>query len=141
EFAKFAAPLANWASDRRNALTRPVLEKVAQVDRVAELPKYNGRTFVMRAKQAPPPVETRAPAAGRKAVLYATCFVNYNNPSIGEAAQAVLARNGVATKVVYPQCCGMPQLEAGDLAKVAAAAKNVAAALGPYIDEGYDIIA
>ena len=68
---------------------------------------------------------------GRKAVLYATCFVNYNNPSIGEAAQAVLAKNGVETEVVYPQCCGMPQLEGGDLADVAAAAKSVATALGP----------
>src|SRR5262249_22252647 len=124
-----------------NTLTRPVLEKVAGVDRNAELPKYTGRTFAMRARSAPPRVEAAAPASGRKAVLYATCFVNYNNPSIGEAAQAVLAKNGVATEVVYPQCCGMPQLEAGDLAKVAGAAKNVAATLGPYIDRGYDIIA
>ena len=52
-------------------------------------------------------------------MLYATCFVNYNNPSIGEATRAVLARNGVETEVVYPQCCGMPQLEQGDLAAVA----------------------
>ena len=94
-----------------------------------------------RAHHAAPPVDTTAPAAGRKAVLYATCFVNYNNPAIGEAAQAVLAKNGVATEVVFPQCCGMPQLEAGDLGKVAAAAKHVAAALGPLIDNGYDIIA
>ena len=80
-------------------------------------------------------------ASGRKAVLYATCFVNYNNPSIGEAMQAVLARNGVETEVVYPGCCRMPQLEAGDLAKVAEAAHQVATALGPYIDQGYDIVA
>src|SRR6202035_4165369 len=97
--------------------------------------------FVMRAKRAAPPIDKSAPAVGRKAVLYATCFVNYNNPNIGEATQAVLAKNGVETAVVYPQCCGMPQLEAGDLAKVAAAAKNVSAALGPWIDKGYDIVA
>jgi glycerol-3-phosphate dehydrogenase subunit C len=141
ELARFVAPLANWGSDRHNQLTRPALEKIAGVDRNAALPKYHGRTFAMRARRAAPPVNATAPAAGRKAVLYATCFVNYNNPSIGEAAQAVLARNGVETEIVYPQCCGMPQLEAGDLAKVAAAARNVAATLGPYIDRGYDIIA
>src|SRR5438105_2929645 len=28
EMAKFVAPLANWASDRRNQATRPVLEKL-----------------------------------------------------------------------------------------------------------------
>jgi glycerol-3-phosphate dehydrogenase subunit C len=141
ELAKFVAPLANWGSDSHNRLTRPVLEKLADVDRNAALPKYNARTFLMRAKQAPPSVNRSAPAAGRKAVLYATCFVNYNNPSIGEAAQAVLAKNGVETEVVYPQCCQMPQFEAGDLAKVAAAAKHVAATLRPYIDKGYDIVA
>jgi glycerol-3-phosphate dehydrogenase subunit C len=141
EIARFVAPLANWASDRHTTLTRQVLEKVADVDRRAELPKYHGRTFLGRARRAAPPVDKSAPAAGRKAVLYATCFVNYNNPSIGEATQAVLAKNGVATEVVYPGCCGMPQLEAGDLAKVAEGARRVAAALVPYIDQGYDILA
>ncbi len=134
-------PLANWASDRHNRLTRPIMEKVTGVDRDAALPKYHGRTFAMRAKKAPPTVDHGAPAAGRKAVLYATCFVNYNNPSIGEAAQAVLAKNGVETEVVYPQCCGMPQMEGGDLATVAAAAKSVATTLSPWIDKGYDVIA
>jgi glycerol-3-phosphate dehydrogenase subunit C len=118
-----------------------VLEKVAQVDRNAALPKYHGRTFVARSRHAAPPVAQAAPASGRKAVLYATCFVNYNNPSIGEATRAVLAKNGVRTETLYPQCCQMPQLEAGDLAKVAAAAKHVGATLGPMIDNGYDIIA
>src|SRR3984957_1499030 len=135
------APLANWASDRHNTLTRPIMEKVAGVDRNAVLPKYHGRTFAMRAKRAAPVVDRAAPGAGRKAVLYATCFVNFNNPGIGEAAQAILAKNGVETEIVYPQCCGMPQLESGDLAAVAAAAKNVATTLGPWIDKGYDVIA
>ena len=141
ELAKHVAAVANWGGDRHNRLTRPALEKIAGIDRNAALPKYNSSTFAMRAKRNPPPLDKSAPAAGRKAVLYATCFVNYNNPSIGEATRAVLAKNGVETAVVYPQCCGMPQLESGDLAKVASAAKNVAAALGPWIDEGYDIVA
>ena len=135
------APLANWAGDRHNRLTRPAIEKTLGIDRKAALPAYHGRTFVMRARGAAPSVDHTAPAAGRKAVLYATCFVNYNNPSIGEAARAVLARNGVETEIAYPRCCGMPQLEQGDLAAVAAAAHKVAAALGPWIDRGWDVIA
>ncbi len=135
------APLANWASDRRNQLTRPLIEKTLGVDRRAALPAYHGRTFVMRAKKAAPPVDRSAPAVGRKAVLYSTCYVNYNNPSIGEATRAVLARNGVDTEVAYPRCCAMPQLERGDLAAVATSARKVAAALSPWIDKGYDIIA
>jgi glycerol-3-phosphate dehydrogenase subunit C len=139
--AATTAPLANWASDRNNRLTRPLLEKLTGIDRNAALPKYHGRTFVMRAKSSAPPVDRTAPAFGRKAVLYATCFVNYNNPGIGEATRAVLARNGVETEVVYPRCCGMPQLEQGNLAAVATAAAKVAATLAGWIDKGYDIIA
>jgi glycerol-3-phosphate dehydrogenase subunit C len=136
-----AAPLANWATNTANTLTRPLLEKTAHIHREAALPKYHGRTFVMRAKAAPPEVNRAAPAFGRKAVLYATCFVNYNNPGIGMATRAVLARNGVATEVVYPRCCGMPQLEQGNIERVAESARSVAAALGPWIDKGYDVIA
>src|SRR6201998_4204025 len=39
ELAKYVAPLANWGSDRHNELTRPALERVAEVDRKSELPK------------------------------------------------------------------------------------------------------
>src|SRR3990172_11581182 len=35
----------------------------------------------------------------------------------------------------------MPQLEQGDLARVADAARAVSAALGSWIDKGYDVIA
>src|SRR5437868_1825992 len=135
------APLANWAIDVNNTLTRPVMEKIAGIDRKAALPKFHGKTFAMRAKRKPPVVNTQAPGFGRKAVLYATCFANYHNPQIGEATQAVLARNGVETEVVYPACCGMPQLERGDIAAVAAAARKVAGELKSWIERGYDVIA
>jgi len=137
--AAFAAPLANWAAS--NGAARAALEKIAGVDKAAALPKFHGRTFVMRAMEDRPAINQTAPAFGRKAVLYATCFVNYNNPPIGEAARAVLAKNGVETEVVYPRCCGMPQLEQGDIARVAEHADSVAAALLPYVDAGYDVVA
>ena len=135
------APLANWASSRKNRLTRPIMESVAGIHRDASLPKFHGNTFSKRAKAKPPAVDKQAPAAGRKAVLYATCFVEYNNPGIGVAAQAILAKNGVETEVVYPTCCGMPQLERGDIDSVCARAKTVAGELGPWIDKGYDVVA
>lgn len=133
--------LANWASARSNSLTRGLLEKVADVHKDVELPKFHGKTFQAQAKANPPTVNQEAPAKGRKAVIYATCFANYNNPDIGNAALAVLAKNGVDAEVVYPACCGMPQLEQGDLARVAAKAKEISAALRPHIDAGKDVIA
>jgi len=141
KLAGLAPGLANWASARGNAVTRPLLEKGLDVHRDADLPKFHGKTFALRAKAAPVPVNTQAPAHGRKAVIYATCFVNYNNPAIGEAALGVLAKNGVETEVVYPGCCGMPQLEQGDLEKVAQSARRVAGELRGWVDKGYDIIA
>ncbi len=138
--ASLVAPLANWASSTGNKVTRPILEGAAGVDRRAELPKFHGRTFTMRARE---PLEPAADgkAKARKAALYATCFVNYNNPQIGMAARAILARQGVTTEVVYPTCCGMPQLEQGEIAKVAERARKVSLELSPLIDEGWDIVA
>src|SRR5579885_1369255 len=137
KLAGAVAPVANWASDTRNRPARLAAEKLAGLDREAELPKFHGKTFVMRARDAAPEVDRKAPAFGRKAVLYATCFVNYNGPDIGLATRAVLARNGVETEVAYPRCCGMPILEQGAIEQVAEAARSVAAELGRWIDKGY----
>ncbi len=141
KLAGLAAPIANWAARTDNAVTRPLLEKIAGVDRAAALPKFHGKTLVLRAMEGKPEVNREAPAFGRKVVLYAACFANYNNPSIGTAALAVLAKNGVESEIVYPACCGMPQLEQGDLARVADSARRISAALVPWIDEGYDVVA
>ena len=137
--ASFAAPVVNWVIEAKPF--RVMIEKTAHVDAEAKLPKFCGRTLVMRAAEEPLKVNEAAPAYGRKAVLYATCFSNYNNPEIGLAARKVLAHNGVATEVVYPRCCGMPQFERGDVARVAEHARTVSEQLHHYIEEGYDIIA
>jgi glycerol-3-phosphate dehydrogenase subunit C len=133
-----AAPVFNAAAEF--PVARAVMEQTVGIDREARLPKFHGRTLVLRAMEEKPEINTRAPAHGRKAVLYATCFCNYNNPQIGMAARAVLAQNGVETEVVYPRCCGMPQLERGDVARVAEHARTVSEALLPYVEQGYDII-
>ncbi|MEQ9125513.1 MAG: heterodisulfide reductase-related iron-sulfur binding cluster, partial [Alphaproteobacteria bacterium] len=97
--------------------------------------------LVRTAAENPVPVNAMAPAYGRKAVIYATCFGNYNEPDIGLAASAVLAKNGVRTEVTYAGCCGMPQLEQGDIARVAERAKTIAAEMARWIDDGYDVVA
>src|SRR5579859_513559 len=138
--ASLMAPLANWATDLSNTTTRSMLESRAGIDRAAALPRYSSKTFASAAKSSPA-VNTAAPAHGRKAVLYATCFVNHNAPDIGIATQAVLARNGVETVVVHPHCCGMPMLEQGRIDEVAKNARIVATAMREWITKGYDIIA
>jgi len=137
---KVFAPLANWATREGNALTRPLMEKTAGIHRDAALPKFQPKTL-MRQTRNPLPLNKMAPAYGRKAVIYATCYGNYNDPKIGLATRKVLAHNGVETEVVYPRCCGMPLLEQGDITAVAKAARQVAADLRPYVDQGCEVIA
>ena len=131
---------SNWASKTGNTLTRPLMEAVAGVHRDAELPPFSDGTLEKKARAAVPPVNEDAPAHGRKAVLYATCFSNYNAPDIGLAARKILAMNGVETEVLHPGCCGMPQLEHGDIERVADHARTVAKAFKPWIERGYDIV-
>ncbi len=132
---------ANWATATKNKPLRAVMQAVSGIDSEAAIPKFNRATFVRQASKQAPKVSASAPAHGRKAVLYATCFVNYNSPDIGMAARSVLALNGVETQVVYPKCCGMPLMEQGDIEGVAENARTVAAELGSWIEDGYDIIA
>lgn len=136
--------LANWGSARGNVLTRPVLAAVLGIDRNVELPKFTGETFVKRAEKAARnnslEPNGQGTAKDRKALIYATCSVNYNNPGVGEAALRVLTHLGVSVKTDYPGCCGMPYLEQGNLEKVAQNAAGVSAALRPFVDDGCDII-
>ena len=130
----------NWVTGCDNRLTRPILERVLGVHRDAVLPKFHKYKLTRNSGTE----KGNSPgtfANGRKAVLYATCFTNYNNPDIGVSAQAVLAKNQVETEVVYNRCCGMPQLEQGDIAAVAKAAKATALEFSSWIDGGYDVIA
>jgi len=139
KIATLIAGAANWALSCDNKLTRGVAEKIAGIDARAELPPFAAKTLEALAED-PPPRNAAAPAKARKAVIYATCYANFQETNIGVAALEVLAKNGVETKVVYPQCCGMPKLEQGLIGEVAASAKAVATALTPYIEQGYDVV-
>jgi glycerol-3-phosphate dehydrogenase subunit C len=132
------AGLANWAT-REDSLIRPLVNAVTGIDPRAELPSFADMPLTRKAavRLAPNP---DAPAFGRKAVIYASCYGEFNDQTPGEAALKLLAHNGVETRVEHPQCCGMPKFENGDLAAVAGNAESIAAFFGPLIDEGYDIV-
>ena len=132
--------IANWATAETNHGARNMMESLAGIHHDAALPQYHYQTFVRRSAHAPT-VNRNAPAFGRKAVIYATCFANYNNPEIGVATRSVLARNGVETEVVYPTCCGMPKWEQGALEEVAESARKVAGEMRRWIDDGWQVIA
>ena len=92
--------------DKRNTLT-PAEWKSGGIDRDAELQTSRSHLLSARAEANQSRTKT-APRFGRKAVLYATCFVNYNKPRSAGRARRARMHIGVETEVAYPGCCGMP---------------------------------
>eukprot|EP01080_Neovahlkampfia_damariscottae_P002541 gene2541-3503_t len=76
----------------------------------------------------------------RKVLLYSTCLGNYNSPDILSSSKKILEIQGCEVIVDYSMCCGMPQLEQGDLASVSKSAKEISTFLKKYIDQGFTIL-
>ena len=54
-----------------------------------------------------------------KVAVFATCYVNYNEPGIGHDLLKLLAHNEIPYRFAEKEaCCGMPKLELGDLETV-----------------------
>jgi len=132
--------LANWATNEKNGLTRSLMEGVAGIDSRAHVPPFRDSPFANTAQAIVPPPNPDGPAFGKKVVLYAGCHDNFNDSTPGEAAMEVLAHNGVQVRVEYPDCCGMPKLENGDLPAVASAAERISAYFAPMIEDGWDVV-
>jgi glycerol-3-phosphate dehydrogenase subunit C len=139
QLGSFASGLVNWASKDGSPM-RGVMNATLGIDPEAYLPPFADEPLTLKSKAGLPVPNPDAPAFGRKAVLYATCYGEFNDQTPGEAAIKLLTHNGVAVRVEHPGCCGMPKFENGELAAVAGSAESVAAFFGPLIDEGYDIV-
>ncbi|MEI6628541.1 MAG: heterodisulfide reductase-related iron-sulfur binding cluster, partial [Alphaproteobacteria bacterium] len=134
------APIVNWATATSNQPVRKTIEALTGIDARVTLPTFTNKTLCQQVNLAPCAPNTNGPAYGQKAVLFATCFGNYNNPNIGLAAIKVLAHQSVEVETVYPGCCGMPLLEKGDLAAVATQAEKISKALEQYVAKGIPVI-
>jgi glycerol-3-phosphate dehydrogenase subunit C len=135
----FASGLANWATKEGSA-ARGMMESIAGVDKRAYLPSFADVPLTTKSRGGLPTANPDAPGFGRKVVLYASCYGEFNDQTPGEAAIKLLAHNGVSVRVEHPACCGMPKFENGDLGAVAGSAESIAAFFAPFIDDGYDIV-
>ena len=76
-----------------------------------------------------------------KVAVFATCYVNYNEPGIGEDLLRLLEHNRIPYEIVdKEQCCGMPRLELGDLKSVEKAWTANVPVLARYARDGYAIL-
>ncbi|HTT13196.1 MAG TPA: heterodisulfide reductase-related iron-sulfur binding cluster [Burkholderiaceae bacterium] len=121
---------------------RALLEAQLGVDRNAWVPAYADRRFRSTARSnqtAPVRDGERTPG---KVALFATCFVNYNEPGIGDDLVRILGHNAIPYVLVEKEaCCGMPKLELGDLDAVEKSKNTNIPELARLAREGYAILA
>ena len=125
----------------KTGFARNIMEKTLGVDKDAWLPSLATEKF----RSHPPPSRDFAVKAGAmtpgKVAIFATCFVNYNEPGIGHDLLKLLDHNEVPYVIVdKEQCCGMPKLELGDLDAVNASKEANIPVLARYAREGYAIL-
>jgi len=115
---------------------------VLGVDREAWRPDDAVSTFRRSARpEHSAPVRNGERTPGKVAV-YATCFVNYNEPGIGHDLLKILAHNDIPHILVEKEaCCGMPKLELGDLEGVRRLKEINIPVLARLAREGYAILA
>ena len=130
----------NWISNLKNKFFRKILELLVGIDKRVRIPVYNSETFTSYFKKNNKPTNAAISIKSRKAVIYSTCFVNFNKKDTGVAALKVLQKNGVEVEEAYPGCCGMPFLEQADLPKVVEQAKKISKDLLKWVDKGYRVI-
>ncbi len=120
---------------------RAAMESLLGVDRTAWIPGYATEKFRSAAQPSAlhPVVDgTRTPG---KVAIYATCYVNFNEPGIGLDLLAILEHNEIPYVVVEKEaCCGMPKLELGDLDSVAQLKEVNIPPLARLAREGYAIL-
>ncbi len=76
-----------------------------------------------------------------KVAIFATCYMNYNEPGIGADLVKLLDHNQIPYEIVEKeQCCGMPKLELGDLDGVERAWAANIPVLARYAREGWAIV-
>jgi glycerol-3-phosphate dehydrogenase subunit C len=129
------ARVANFVSAQR--LVRKAASVVAGIAEHFPLPPFGETTFARwLARHEPlPEAGTRGTVA-----LFATCLADYNFPHIGAAAVRVLEKNGWS--VVRPEqtCCGMPNLDGGNIDGARAKARTNVASLLAEVTLGRRIV-
>jgi glycerol-3-phosphate dehydrogenase subunit C len=127
--------VSNSIVSLNNKPARYVMEKALNISKEAKLPKF-AKPFKENF-----PINTKAPSFGKKAILFSTCYGSYHNTEIISSAYKVLRHNGVDVSLFYDGCCGMPQLEQGNIDRVMDQAKNISSKLVPLLSEEIPVIA
>jgi Fe-S oxidoreductase len=138
-------PIVVEAVNKANSTppVRKLLDRVLGVHPKAWMPALAQQRFrwgrAMNHTEFPAVAGERTPG---KVAVFATCFVNYNEPQIGEDLIKLLDHNEIPYEIVEKErCCGMPKLELGDLPAVERAWAANVPMLARYAEAGWAILA
>ena len=125
----------------KSSFARGIMDSMLGIHQDRVLPEYDSAKFRSTAKPVSAfPVKDGKATPG-KVAIYATCYVNYNEPGIGHDLLKILAHNEVPAIIVEKEaCCGMPKLELGDLEAVARNKALNVPVLARLAREGYAIL-
>ena len=130
----------NFLFNKKRIIFRKILSFFIGIDVTATLPKFNNFSFKYFFSKYKKKFEFKKNYS-EKVLIFTSCYVNYNDSSIGESLVKVLEKNKVYMEQFYEGCCKMPQLEQGKVNEVKKAAIEVAKKLNKKIDQGFKIIA
>lgn len=130
-----AARISNFVHESR--LLRKVQEKLTGISAEFPLPRFASEPFPEWFARHEP--SARAGESG-EVVLFATCTGNYNTPSIPRATVRVLEHLGYRVHRVDETCCGMPNLDGGDVASFVAKVRANVALLLPLVERGAKVL-
>jgi Fe-S oxidoreductase len=126
----------------RNPTARAAMQAALGVHKDRALPPYAPEKFRSGVKPSAAFPVKDTPNAPGKVAIFATCYVNYNEPGMGYDLVAILRHNEIPYVVVDKEvCCGMPKLELGDLKGLDALKRVNIPVLARYAREGYAILA
>jgi glycerol-3-phosphate dehydrogenase subunit C len=129
------APVSNLIAASK--LLRKVAEKMTGVSAEFPLPPFERHPFPQWLEEHEP-----LPGAGSAGdvVLFSTCYGDYNRSRVPRAAVRVLEHQGF--RVFRPEevCCGMPNLDGGDVIAMQRKVKLNVAALLPHVRRGSKIV-
>ena len=131
-----SARIANLVN--ANRLVRKVAEKAFGISAEFPLPPIATQAFGSWFREHRP--QSEAGSAGAVA-LFPTCYGEYNFPNVPQAAALVLEKNGF--EVVLPAgltCCGMPNLDGGDLDAAKRKMQHNVELLLPLVRQGLSIV-
>ncbi|MBI3533294.1 MAG: Fe-S oxidoreductase, partial [Burkholderiales bacterium] len=126
----------------KTRVMRSLMESVAGVDKDAWLPALATRKFRSGTPEAQATVVKDGEKTPGKVAIFATCYINYNEPGIGHDLLKILEHNDIPYVIVEKErCCGMPKLELGDLDAVNASKEANIPVLARYAKDGFAILA